>query len=184
MIDVNFPRGSNVHQSIQRRRNRSLEIRGGAVVNLPNFAFLSRWTRKLTPSTHRPSCDVITPKPPSGRGLRLWRGQSGTPGPERVSEVLPLARTRTIVRSLKCRSKRVRASGTECGNIEATTEYLGSAQSQCVSGTLVTSGGVVSYPGETVVGLTPVPASGTASLTMNQLGTVYATKRRRRNGKR
>lgn len=64
-----------------------------------------------------------------------------------------------------------------------TTEYLQTVGTQCATGTLVQTGGVAQFGGEVVQ--TPVVTPTPAVSTMNhQLGTVYATKRRRRNGKR
>lgn len=57
----------------------------------------------------------------------------------------------------------------------AKTEFLNTVQGQCAPGILPPTGGTVTFGGETAT----VPGTN-----MNQLGTVYATKRRRRNGKR
>lgn len=65
-------------------------------------------------------------------------------------------------------------------NQSVKTEFLsGTVQGQCAPGAIVTFGG------ETTGVLAPAPVVGTTTaVAMNQLGTVYATKRRRRNGKR
>lgn len=65
------------------------------------------------------------------------------------------------------------------------TEFLGSVH-QCGTVVLENSGGIgngVVFGGETVAGTAVQVVAATANV-MNQLGTVYATKRRRRNGKR
>ncbi|KAJ8981780.1 hypothetical protein NQ317_000022 [Molorchus minor] len=63
------------------------------------------------------------------------------------------------------------------------TEFITAVQQgQCAPGA-----GTVPFGGETTGVLAPAPVVVTAPVapvTMNQLGTVYATKRRRRNGKR
>lgn len=65
------------------------------------------------------------------------------------------------------------------------TEFLNTVQGQCAPGILPSAGVTGAFGGETSAVLASttinVAAPGTA---MNQLGTVYATKRRRRNGKR
>lgn len=66
------------------------------------------------------------------------------------------------------------------------TEFISSVQGQCAPGTLpppASSG--VAFAGEPLGVLQTAPLVVAApNNAMNQLGTVYATKRRRRNGKR
>ncbi|GJQ88186.1 hypothetical protein Trydic_g13180 [Trypoxylus dichotomus] len=67
------------------------------------------------------------------------------------------------------------------------TEFISSVQGQCAPSSLPTPSTATSatFGGEPpgVLASTPIVVA-TSSNTMNQLGTVYATKRRRRNGKR
>lgn len=64
-----------------------------------------------------------------------------------------------------------------------TTEYLQPVTVQCATGTLVQSGAVAQFGGEVVQAPVVTPTANVNNMN-NQLGTVYATKRRRRNGKR
>lgn len=61
------------------------------------------------------------------------------------------------------------------------TEFIGTVQGQCAPGSIQQPvGSAVTFGGEP----TGVLAAAAPVVVMNQLGTVYATKRRRRNGKR
>lgn len=66
------------------------------------------------------------------------------------------------------------------------TEYITAVGTQCQTGNLVQSGGVAQFGGDITTPVTSVTPQVTPQTTnmSHQLGTVYATKRRRRNGKR
>lgn len=78
---------------------------------------------------------------------------------------------------------------TLCKSFGTKTEFISTVQGQCATGAFTQAVGASSllFGGESSGILAPghgVVATTIATTNMNQLGTVYATKRRRRNGKR
>ena len=133
--------------------------------------------RKKTQDPHprqQPCCDV-TRRPPIA--ARSWRGAHAP----RASRQSPRVRCRGWCGSTAY-SIRVRVC-----EFDANTEFITAVPGQCAAGAVPTSAGVAFGGGDSSGGvLAPAPVVVAAPPTpaMNQLGTVYATKRRRRNGKR